>query len=65
MADDLWAVPLEALLTNSAKTRATHYREQAAALRAIASCATTAAMSADLLELAVKYEALADSVSAV
>lgn len=62
MADDLWSIPLETLLARGAKARAAHYREQAVALRAMASHATTVLTSGDLLELAAKYDALAAAV---
>ena len=43
--------------------RASHYRLQADVLREMAGRATTDEMASDLLELAVKYDALAISVA--
>ncbi len=62
MSDDLWRTPMRDLMLKSAQVRAAHYRQQATELRAMAEDETDTAKS-DLLELAAKYDALADSVS--
>jgi hypothetical protein len=49
-------------MLSSAQTRATHYRQQAAKLRGMAENQTDDGVRRDLLDLAVKYNALANSV---
>lgn len=51
-------------ITNAAQARATHYRAQAAEFRQMAENGDNDRLQQDLLELAAKYEALADSVVA-
>lgn len=63
MADDLWRLPVQDLILNAAQTRAAHYRAQAAELRKMAEGEGNQTLSSDLLDLAQKYDALADSVS--
>lgn len=48
---------------NSAQTRAAHYRQQAAELRGMAVNHIDEGVRRELLDLAVKYDALANSVS--
>jgi hypothetical protein len=56
MANDaLWLLP--------AKTRASHYRLQAIELREMATTAETSKSAGDLIQLADKYDALADAIS--
>jgi hypothetical protein len=50
-------------MLTSAKTRATHYRQQAAELRGMAENQINEDLRRDLLDLATSYDALADSVS--
>lgn len=51
------------LMLNSAQTRATQYRQQAAELRGMAVNHIDEGVRRELLDLAVKYDALANSVS--
>jgi hypothetical protein len=62
MSDDLWSVPMQDLILNAAG-RAAHYRRQAAELREMAVRAGTDPLASDFLDLAVKYETLAASVT--
>jgi hypothetical protein len=62
MSDDLWSVPMQDLMLNAAG-RAAHYRQQAAALREMAVRPGAGDLATDLLDLAVKYETLAASVT--
>jgi hypothetical protein len=62
MSDERWSVPIQDLML-SAAGRAAHYRQQAVALREMAGQAGTDQLASDLLDLAVKYDALAGSVS--
>jgi hypothetical protein len=61
--DASWLMPLQELMRNNAKTRASHYRLQAIELREMATTAETSKTGRDLLELADRYDALADAVS--
>jgi hypothetical protein len=63
MADDLWRMPMQELMLNSAQTRAGHYRLQATELREIAESQIDEKLRRQLLDLATKYSALANSVS--
>ena len=63
MADDLWRMPIQELMLNSAQTRAGHYRQQAVELREMAESQIDEKLRRELLDLAAKYAALADSVS--
>ena len=56
-------MPMRDLMLTSAKTRATHYRQQAAELRGMAENQINEDLRRDLLDLATSYDALADSVS--
>lgn len=51
-------------MTNSALARAAHYREQAAEFRQMAEDGDNDKLQQDLLDLAEKYETLADTVLA-
>jgi hypothetical protein len=51
-------------MTNAAQARAAHYREQAAEFRQMAEGGERDRLHHDLLELAEKYEALADTLLA-
>ncbi len=51
-------------MTNSALVRAAHYREQAAEFRQMAETGDHDKLQQDLLDLAEKYDALADTVLA-
>jgi hypothetical protein len=51
-------------MTNSALARAAHYREQAAEFRQMAETGDGDKLQQDLLDLAEKYDALADTVLA-
>jgi hypothetical protein len=50
------------IVTNASVARAAHYRERAASLREMAN-SDAGSLRSDLLELAGKYECLADTVS--
>lgn len=63
MSDELWEMPMRDLMLNSAQTRATQYRQQAAELRGMAVNHIDEGVRRELLDLAVKYDALANSVS--
>jgi hypothetical protein len=60
MADGLWRMPIKELMLNSAQTRA---GQQAAELREMAESQIDEKLRRELLDLATKYAALADSVS--
>jgi hypothetical protein len=51
-------------MTNAAQARAAHYREQAAEFRQMAEGGENDRLHHDLLALAEKYEALADTILA-
>ena len=51
-------------MTNSALARAAHYREQAAEFRQMAETGDNDKLQQDLLDLAEKYDNLADTVLA-
>jgi hypothetical protein len=51
-------------MTNAAQARAAHYREQAAEFRQMAENGDNDQLQRDLLDLANKYEALADTLLA-
>lgn len=59
---DEWQMPMRDLILSGARTRATHYRQQAAELRGMATNQIDERVRSDLLDLAVKYDALANSV---
>jgi hypothetical protein len=63
MSDDLWQMPTRDLMLNSVPTRATHYRRQAAELRGMAENQIDESVRCELLDLAVKYDALANFLS--
>jgi hypothetical protein len=63
MSDDLWRVPLHNLMLNAVHVRAQHYREQAAQLRRMAEDERNPKSRADLVDLADKYDDLANTVS--
>lgn len=62
MSDDLWHMPIQDLILNAAQVRAVHYRQQAIELREMAADEADK-LRHELLELAGKYDALADSAS--
>lgn len=62
MSSDLRSVAVLDLVFNAAQTRGTHYREQAAQLRAMAAHELAGKLRDNLLELAGKYESMADDV---
>ena len=55
-------MPMRDLMLNSAKRREAHYRRQAAVLRGMAKNQIDKGVRRDLLDLAVKYDVLANSV---
>lgn len=50
-------------MLDNAQARAAHYRQQAADLRSMAENQTEESVRGEFLDLAAKYEALANSVS--
>lgn len=63
MSDEPWQMPMRDLMLTSAQTRATQYRQQAAELRGMAKNQIDEGVRRELLDLAAKYDALANSVS--
>ena len=63
MPEDRRQTPIHNLPLNNAGTRATQYRQQAAELRGMAEKQIGADVRRELLDLAAKYDALANSVS--
>lgn len=62
MSEHLGQMPIHHLMLNNARTRATHYRQQAAELRGMAENQSNAKVRRDLLDLATSYDALANRV---
>ena len=63
MPSDPWRVRTHDLMLKAAHQRATHYRQQAAELRHMAEDEFNPELRAGLLDLADKYDQLANSVS--
>jgi hypothetical protein len=63
MSDDRRQRPMRARMPDSAQTRVTQYRRQAAELRDIAETQIDESVRRELRDLAAKYDALANSVS--
>ena len=61
--ENLWEMPMRNLTSNSAKTRAIHYRQQTAELRGMAKNQTGEGLLRNLLDLATSYDSLADAGS--
>jgi hypothetical protein len=64
MRHHLGVVSMLDRITNAAQARAVHYREQAAEFRQMAENGENDRLQQDLLDLAEKYDALAETVLA-